>query len=448
MKKFDKVFKSIIKEDSDKQYVFDDIQFDMAWKQTWNDYQRKMIQGLFKKGAMPVGRIKSIFKELCKAVSEGNYSQAYQLWRKVGTDGYLFRLMWAQGWDCKVPKIVSSTGTIKFVPHVASEAVIKEELSQDQAVYKIIENYVYDLDLSDYEDFLEQFDSIDDMIHEIFEYVADEGFESSDDIEALTDEWINDNINQYREMGDGWDDQQQENQDFQDANDYQSVNKPISKRRVIKEDANLAPHIRKMQGYYKKDSDPKRLIKSIDNPDKLINRWLAAIKIGWQYAAEEFEKAIRERGLLTDEEIAEKKSQYTLDDSVKVPERTKEESYNLQGFVRPVFLAMQEIAEERNYKFEIKCVHNALTDTGKEYMSRNGRAWTIGYKMNVISKGGQGREVVYDFDIVTNEGIDSPIYGYVWGMNQKWKATSLRQFKLDMCRSFDRDLEHKLYSNY
>lgn len=221
------------------------------------------------------------------------------------------------------------------------------------------------------------------------------------------------------------------------VNDYRYSN-------VIKEDVNLAPHVKKMQAYYKKDSDPHRLIKSIDNPDKLINRWLAAIKIGWTYAAEEFEKAIRERGLLTDEQIAAKKSKYSLDDEVKVPERSKDEQRNLSSqTTRSVYLALQKICEERNYKFELKHSKNwnAVTDTGKEMMARNGRAWTVGYELIVTNKGGTGREVHYDLDVVTNEG--GGLYGYVWGMQEYWKPTSLKQLIHDMQDSFDVDFEGK-----
>lgn len=244
---------------------------------------------------------------------------------------------------------------------------------------------------------------------------------------------------------------------FRDEDDYndsfwdeyaQTVN-DYKFRGVIEEDVNLAPHVKKMQGYWKKNSDPQRLIKSIDNPDKLINRWLAAIKIGWQYAAEEFEKAIRERKLLTDEQIAEKKSQYSLDDSVKVPERSKEEERNLSSWVtRSVYLALQKICEERNYKFELKHSKNwnAVTDTGKECMARNGRAWTVGYELVVTNKGGTGREVHYDLDVVTNEG--GGLYGYVWGMKQTWKPTSLKQLIHDMQDSFDVDFENKKRYGY
>lgn len=238
--------------------------------------------------------------------------------------------------------------------------------------------------------------------------------------------------------------------DFEDYfwDEWAQVLNDYKRNNVVKEDVNLAPHVKKMQAYYKKDSNPQRLIKSIDNPDKLINRWLAAIKIGWTYAAEEFEKAIRERKLLTDEEIAEKKSKYSLDDSAKVPERSKEESKNLQGYERPIFLFMQKLCEERNYTFEIKRLEGATTDTGKEAMSRNGRAWTLGYELIVTNKGGQGREVHYNFDIVTNEGIDAPIYGYVWGQKQTWKPTSFRQLRYDMQDSFDIDFEGKKRFGY
>ena len=79
-------------------------------------------------------------------------------------------------------------------------------------------------------------------------------------------------------------------------------------------------------------------------------------------------------------------------------------------------------------------------------MARNGRAWTVGYELVVTNKGGKGREVHYDLDVVTNEG--GGLYGYVWGMKQTWKPTSLKQLIYDMQDSFDRDFEGKKQWNW
>lgn len=200
---------------------------------------------------------------------------------------------------------------------------------------------------------------------------------------------------------------------------------------------NLTPHIKKMQAYAKKYSDPERLAKSIDNPDKLINRWLAAIKIGWENAAKVFEYEIKERGLLTQEEIDEKKSQISIDDLLKIQKRDDEKWST--SYARPVYIFLTQLCEERNYtfKFDDKS-YGATTDEGYESMSRNGRAWTIGYKFTIQDKTGKTKR--YNFDVVTSESCDGGIYGYVWGRNP-WRRTSLKEFKENVIRTFDYDFE-------
>lgn len=202
---------------------------------------------------------------------------------------------------------------------------------------------------------------------------------------------------------------------------------------------NLAPHIKKMQAYAKKYSDPERLVKSIDNPDKLINRWLAAIKIGWKEAASVFEWEIKHRNLLTQEEIDEKKNQISVDDTLKIQKRD-DEGWST-GYTRPIYKFLIQLCEERNYtfKFDDKS-YGATTYEGRESMSRNGRAWTIGYKFTIQDKIGKIKR--YYFDVVTSESCDGGIYGYVWG-NNPFQRTSLKEFKENVIRTFDSDFENK-----
>lgn len=57
--------------------------------------------------------------------------------------------------------------------------------------------------------------------------------------------------------------------------------------------------------------------------------------------------------------------------------------------------------------YDVNFIHtngNAITEEGKEAMERNGRKWTIGYKMN-ITKGDKITKLV--FDAITDEG-DGP----------------------------------------
>jgi hypothetical protein len=60
-------------------------------------------------------------------------------------------------------------------------------------------------------------------------------------------------------------------------------------------------------------SDPNRLVKSITNPQKLVNRWAVAMSMNWREAAEAFEEAIKSRRLMTSAEMDRTKERYNYE---------------------------------------------------------------------------------------------------------------------------------------
>ena len=262
---------------SKKKYTFNEQQFEDAWVKTWNGDEKKQIQNMFKKGAMPVSKIKGIFKDLCKAVSDGKNEQAFQIWRKVGTSGYLNRLMWAQGWDCGIPKNLGdkTVKKITFSPHkgdgLFKQSVIKEDgdatfeetfdeiisywRSSDVDETKFpdekLREFIDEFYINEYEDYT-VVDLEDTMNGEygtpeyapefewdqlLFVYLnpdntitveSDEGPETYEDwMEAK-----NYLIEQYESIFDT--DEDEDEEDIEE----QSVKKPVSKKKVIKEDSN------------------------------------------------------------------------------------------------------------------------------------------------------------------------------------------------------------------
>lgn len=69
----------------------------------------------------------------------------------------------------------------------------------------------------------------------------------------------------------------------------------------------------KMESYRRKGSDPNRLVKSITNPQKLVNRWAVAMNMNWKEAAEVFEEAIKSRRLMTSTEMDRTKERYNYE---------------------------------------------------------------------------------------------------------------------------------------
>lgn len=67
--------------------------------------------------------------------------------------------------------------------------------------------------------------------------------------------------------------------------------------------------IEKMAKYYKKDSNPERLVKSISDGRKLVARWAVAILMNWTKAADVFEAEVRSRRMLTTSNIERVKNE-------------------------------------------------------------------------------------------------------------------------------------------
>ena len=59
----------------------------------------------------------------------------------------------------------------------------------------------------------------------------------------------------------------------------------------------------KMEEYKKKGSSPVRLLNSIKDRGKLLNRWLIAIQMDWPECARVFRQGIIDRGYYTEDEL-------------------------------------------------------------------------------------------------------------------------------------------------
>ena len=183
-------------------------------------------------------------------------------------------------------------------------------------------------------------------------------------------------------------------------------------------------HIAKMKGYFNKHSDPERLVKSIKDDKKLVARWIAAIKIGWPEAVSVFGYEIEKKKLLTKAEIVAYSEKYKADeekvddsDMKRVDKETKKliDSWITKS-VYKYFETLKDVEIEWIESFK-----NAKTESGKEAMRRNGRAWTEGFVVNV-KKGDKEKKVT--FDVVTNEG--GGLYGYVLNYGS---VVNLKKFK-------------------
>ena len=196
-------------------------------------------------------------------------------------------------------------------------------------------------------------------------------------------------------------------------------------------------HIKKMKDYFNKRSDPERLVKSIKDDNKLVARWIAAIKIGWEEAISVFGYAITDKKLLTKAEIVAYTEKYKADDEKvddsdmkRLDKETKKISES--WITKSLYKYFESLTDyEITWKEAFK---NAKTQEGKEAMRRNGRAWTEGFIVTV-TKGDKSIDVT--FDVVTNEG--GGLYGYVLS-GFDYQVINLKTFK----EKFENLIQNKL----
>lgn len=189
-------------------------------------------------------------------------------------------------------------------------------------------------------------------------------------------------------------------------------------------------HIAKMKAYFNKRSDPERLVKSIKDNNKLVARWIAAIKIGWEDAISVFGSEVEERKLLTHVEVVAYTEKYGVED-----EKVDDSDMKILGKTEKKLVdswitkSLYKWLETQPVEIEwVEVFTGARTQGGKDAMSRNGRAWTEGFTMKV-TKDGKTKQIT--FDIVTNEG--GGLYGYC----MDYQIVNLKEFKEMLTRTFN-----------
>ena len=86
-------------------------------------------------------------------------------------------------------------------------------------------------------------------------------------------------------------------------------------------------HWSKMEGYFKKGSDPKRLVNSIKTRDKLLKRWRLTMVFDWEDAFVEFKDAIIDRGYYTEDQLRAYIQKQYVDKAKDEETKSKYEKY-------------------------------------------------------------------------------------------------------------------------
>ena len=182
-------------------------------------------------------------------------------------------------------------------------------------------------------------------------------------------------------------------------------------------------HIAKMKAYFNKRSDPERLVQSIKDDNKLVSRWIAAIKINWPEAVSTFGYEIERRKLLTKAEIVAYTEKYGVEgekvDDTDMKRLDKKTQKIADSWIsKSIFKWLETLPVEVEW---LESFTNAKTQGGKDAMRRNGRAWSEGFVIKITKENGDTKTIT--FDVVTNEG--GGLYGYCLD----WQVISLKELK-------------------
>ena len=215
----------------------------------------------------------------------------------------------------------------------------------------------------------------------------------------------------------------------------------ISGKKVVLSEAKVgSKDWERMLDIVLKGGDGKGVASTITNKDKAISRFVAGLKLkgedinisqsGLYYngSFSEFGDKALKLGA-TPQEIQ------TTFDTTTVPSQFAQKQNDLSksdkglrgSYTGP--LANLLLKMGLDYKFSKG--GNAITRMGKDAMSRNGRKWTIGYKVEIIVK---GKPYILTFDAVTDEG-DGPTSYVIDDSTPKfvdasWKYLGQREFLL------------------
>ncbi len=185
--------------------------------------------------------------------------------------------------------------------------------------------------------------------------------------------------------------------------------------------------IDKMKQYYNKRSNPERLVASIKDDNKLVARWIAAMIIGWDDAVAEFEKAIRDRKILSKAEIAAYKEKFKEQASTDNSDMRMLDDTTKKLATSWISSSIFKWLEQQPVHTEwLESFTNAKTEGGREAMRRTGRAWSEGFVVKLTSLDDSTSSKTITFDIITNEG--GGLYGYATGFSGTITLKELKEY--------------------
>jgi len=219
--------------------------------------------------------------------------------------------------------------------------------------------------------------------------------------------------------------------------EYQTGKKIILKEDIITEAGISSKDWQRMLDLDLAGDDGSKVARSITDKNKAIARFIAGLKISGSNISlnknyrgnPEYNgdySALGNKALqlgATPEEIQSLFDQTTVPDEYTTKQKELS-TKKLQTYAGPISKAVLKSGYDIEF---IKTNGDALTNVGRDAMSRNGRKWTIGYK--TIIDLGNGKKIDFDFDAITDEGGGTCLYT---SERIGWKEYGIREFLIKL----------------
>lgn len=178
-------------------------------------------------------------------------------------------------------------------------------------------------------------------------------------------------------------------------------------------------HINKMKEYFNKMSDPYTLIRTIQDPRKLVSRWLAAKAIGWREAKNAFEKAIMGRGILDRDQIIEYEDTFEHKNKLEKYDTDVDKLRNMDKEFKRIMPSLFSYIRSLHVKYNYRYLGSPVNDYSYKQLQKHDDYTINGHELTV------GNAVI-QFDLLIIEKPAGVTLSYIYD-NKKMTLVAFKK---------------------
>lgn len=200
----------------------------------------------------------------------------------------------------------------------------------------------------------------------------------------------------------------------------------------------------KMYGYYEKSSNPDALARTVKDIDKAQSRYFIALAMGWEDTAKAFRSRCIELGATKElvDEIAVQASKFDIPDEYKVRQARVQAVKDVLGtdaksesILKNNFSKLFKVIIANKLPYKVEASRDILSDID----SRNGRAWTLAYKLTVVMPNGDKMDMTINNH--TSESVNGGSYGVSYRCPADHTFVGYETTQENMAKDFEKLVE-------